>query len=817
MARKSPDQTARRKRDPSQNSLMRLLLRGAAVGLLAGTICHLLLILYVHPDRAQTRMAVAAAQAAGAQAQLVNQLVERWQFRLRSIASDPLLATPPATAAAQSQAEQALRLAFPEVASVQLITLGPLGIAGLHPDEVQLRNNIEMDMLRRASGGTVIPPESYPSDEGQLITFAQPVVTGEQNYASAVILLSVPAGQLGQWLATVSQSQGEVTLLQQIGSQPQTIVAVGQGDRRDQIQIANLNVPNWQLQFVPASSWLHHFDTQPLLLWLSLAGTLVGILLGCLLQAHDLRAALRRNLAALTGTGTFDLPGFAETRQQLGLRPPAAATSAPVQTPAPAVAPAPVRTPAPAPELLVEELPGDPAPVPDTIFRAYDIRGIAAEQLTDEVAYQIGLAIGSEAVARGQQQIVVGRDGRDSSERIARALIRGLQETGRDVIDVGMVPTPVLYFATFHLGTQSGVMVTGSHNPAEYNGMKIMLGGRTLSGRAIKALQDRIATRDFAAGRGSYRTEQVDDAYIDYITNDVAIAQPLKIVVDAGNGVTGLIAPRLFEALGCEVIPLFCDVDPRFPNHHPDPTVDANLRDLQRVVVSEGADLGLAFDGDGDRIGVVTGSGRIIAADRLLMLLAQDVVARNPGADVVFDVKCSRLLNNVISSFGGRPIMWKSGHSYMKEKMAETGALVGGEFSGHIFFNERWFGFDDGMYAGARLIEILSTSDPSLDNQLSSFPTTIATPELKIPASEQHKFELVAALAAHGQFGDGKVTTLDGVRVDYPDGWGLIRASNTTPALTARFEADDEAALERIQQLFREQLTAIDTSLEIGF
>jgi phosphomannomutase/phosphoglucomutase len=375
----------------------------------------------------------------------------------------------------------------------------------------------------------------------------------------------------------------------------------------------------------------------------------------------------------------------------------------------------------------------------------------------------------------------------------------------------------VLYFAAHQLGTQSGVMITGSHNSAEYNGMKIVIGGKTLSGGAIAALKTRIQERRYSQGKGAYRTEQIDDRYIDYIVNDVAIAQPLKVVIDAGNGATSDIAPRLFQELGCEVVPLYCDVDPTFPHHQPDPSVAENLADLVRAVLEKGADIGIAFDGDGDRVGVVSGSGEILPADRLLMLLAQDVVSRNPGADVIFDVKCSRNLNSVISSYGGRPIMWKSGHSFMKEKMAETGALLGGEFSGHIFFNERWFGFDDGMYAAARLIEILSTTDPNLDAQLALLPNSIGTPEIRLDVGEHAKFELVEQLAARARFADGKLTTLDGIRVDFPDGWGLVRASNTTPALTLRFEADSEQALARIKNLFKDQIREIDPGLDFGF
>jgi phosphomannomutase/phosphoglucomutase len=437
--------------------------------------------------------------------------------------------------------------------------------------------------------------------------------------------------------------------------------------------------------------------------------------------------------------------------------------------------------------------------------------------LTDDVVAAIGQAIGSEAQQQGQQTVIVAADGRHSSPRIKQAMIDGLLASGRDVIDIGMVPTPLMYFATHQLGTQSGVMITGSHNPAEYNGIKIVIDNRALSGEEIVALRARILSHQLSSGKGQLQTHSVEQDYIDYIINDVAIAQPLKIVLDAGNGVAGAVAPQLFEELGCEVIMLHCDVDGDFPNHHPDPSVEANLADLKQAIATHQADLGIAFDGDGDRLGVVTASGQTVPADRLLMLLAQDVVSRNPGADVLFDVKCTRNLNNLISHYGGRPIMWKTGHSFMKQKMAETGALLGGEFSGHIFFKERWFGFDDGLYAAARLIEILSTTDPDLDAQLAAFPDSFGTPELKIASDDTGKFTIIERLAKTGQFGDGKVSTLDGVRVDFADGWGLVRASNTTPMLILRFEADSEEALARIQQLFKDQLSSIDNTLDFGF
>nr|WP_322853354.1 phosphomannomutase/phosphoglucomutase [Marinobacter sp. X15-166B] len=379
------------------------------------------------------------------------------------------------------------------------------------------------------------------------------------------------------------------------------------------------------------------------------------------------------------------------------------------------------------------------------------------------------------------------------------------------------MPTPVLYFSTHHLDTGSGVMVTGSHNPANYNGLKMMLGGETLSGDAIQQLLQRIQAQDFVSGQGNLSDADVRRAYLDRIVGDIAVATSLKVVVDAGNGIAGELGPILMEELGCEVVPLFCEVDGDFPNHHPDPGKPENLDALIAKVQSEQADLGLAFDGDGDRLGVVTNSGQIIWPDRLLMLFARDVVSRNPGADVIYDVKCSRRLAGVISEAGGRPIMWKTGHSLMKAKMRETGALLAGEMSGHVFFQERWYGFDDGLYTAARLLEILGIEDRRSDEVFADFPDDISTPELTVEVTEATKFGLVNALMTHGEFGEGNVTTIDGVRVDYPDGWGLCRASNTTPVLVLRFEAETADALERIKTVFRTELNKVAPDVVVGF
>jgi phosphomannomutase/phosphoglucomutase len=452
-----------------------------------------------------------------------------------------------------------------------------------------------------------------------------------------------------------------------------------------------------------------------------------------------------------------------------------------------------------------------------SIFRAYDIRGIAERDFDDTVVHQLGLALGSEALDHDQQTITVGYDGRHSSPRIKTQLIQGIRDSGCNVIDLGLVPTPLVYFATHHLNSQSGVMVTGSHNPADYNGLKIVIAGKTYCDEQLQAIKRRIETQNLHQGAGTYNEHDISEQYIDTIINDVAIAQPLKIVVDCGNGAAGEVTPKLLEELGCEVIPLYCDIDGSFPNHHPDPSILSNLQDLINEVRNQDADLGIALDGDGDRIGVVTSSGDIILPDRLLMLFAQDVVSRNPGTDVIFDVKSTRHLNQLVSSYGGRPIMWKSGHSYIKEKMQETGALLGGELSGHIFFKERWFGFDDGMYAAARLIEILSTTDADLDKQIGQFPKSLCTPELHIDIEDEQKFGFIERMKNQANFAEGKVNDLDGIRADYPDGWGLVRASNTTPKLTLRFEADNAEALLRIQALFKNEILKIDNSINIHF
>ena len=457
-------------------------------------------------------------------------------------------------------------------------------------------------------------------------------------------------------------------------------------------------------------------------------------------------------------------------------------------------------------------------PAPE-IFKAYDIRGIVSTALTPKTVRHIGLALGSEAAARGIKSIVIGRDGRLSGPELSAALTHGITETGVDVIDIGRVPTPVTYFAAHELGTDSCVSVTGSHNPPEYNGLKMVLGGQTLYGEMIQDLRRRIARVDYCDGSGFVRHANVRQAYLDRIAGDVKLSRPMKIVIDCGNGVAGSMAPDLFRRMGCTVTELFCKVDGHFPNHHPDPSKPENLIDLQRAVHETGAELGLAFDGDGDRLGVVTRDGEIIFPDRQLMLFAADVLTRNPGAQIIYDVKCSRWVAESIRFQGGRPLMWNTGHALIKTKLKETGAALAGEMSGHMFFKERWYGFDDALYTGARLLEIVSRWADS-NWPLKNLPNAISTPELNIKMNEGEPHALVAKLKQGGRKllpGARELITIDGVRAEYADGFGLARASNTTPVVVLRFEADTQAGLVRIQNEFRTALKAVWPGIRADF
>jgi phosphomannomutase/phosphoglucomutase len=455
--------------------------------------------------------------------------------------------------------------------------------------------------------------------------------------------------------------------------------------------------------------------------------------------------------------------------------------------------------------------------ISEDIFRAYDIRGVVETALTPDAVTLIGQAFATEARVQGQSTVVIARDGRLSSPDLASALSKGLRAGGCDVIDIGMVPTPVLYYATHKLNTGTGIMVTGSHNPPQYNGLKMLIAGHSFYGDSIKSLYQRIVDGNIDSGDGTYQQRDLIPSYIDTITSDIQLARPLNIAVDCGNGVAGVLAVELFRKLGCTITELYCDVDGTFPNHHPDPSKPENLDDIKKAIADNSLDLGLAFDGDGDRVGIIDDRQNIIWADRQMMLYAADVLERKPGAQIIFDIKSSTNLEHFISEHGGEPLMWKTGHSFIKAKMKETGAELAGEMSGHIFFKERWYGFDDGLYSAARMLEILSKRNQPSSEIFAELPDSINTPELQIMFEEGEHYKFMDQFRQQANFENADILTIDGMRVNYPDGWGLIRPSNTTPCLVLRFEANSEAALEEIKTKFRQEILKQDSSLELPF
>lgn len=695
-----------------------------------------------------------------------------------------------------------------------------------------------LDMIRRAERGLPVPAEAHKVGEHWRLYLVEPLRTAPTAPIAGTLLVVFELQRLTAALPQLPQDAGKVALIQQFPAGPAQPLYEAGGGHGDVLSLTTDN-PAWRLEF-QAGSAMGAGAPNPLVLLAAVLLALAGALASLLLLQRSWNQALAADAQTLeqltqghkaAGLRLGPLEPLAQSIMQL--------VSRGRQTPAAPVASQPVRpTPpvadsaaAPLPPLedvldidILDDLPDEPmagAPsLPAEIFRAYDIRGVVGRTLSPEYVYWLGRAIGSESLDAGQPRVAVARDGRLSGPELLEQLIRGLTDCGCQVVDLGMVPTPVLYYATHTTEATSGVMLTGSHNPPDYNGLKIVIAGQTLSGERISALRQRLEQNLLHEGNGECQPLDILDSYTHRIVDDVLLARPLKVVVDCGNGVGGVIAQNLLEQLGCEVVALYCEVDGNFPNHHPDPGKPENLRDLQLIVKQHNADLGLAFDGDADRLGVVMANGEIICADRLLMLFAEDIVTRNPGADIVFDVKCTRQLPQLISRLGGRPVMWKSGHSLIKAKMQETQALLGGEMSGHVFFQERWYGFDDGLYSACRLLELVSmlTQDREQINAMfDRYPTGLSTPELHIEVGEKRKFALMNDLENTAEWGEqARVTTIDGLRVDYPDGWGLVRASNTTPVLVLRFEAEDAGGLERIRQRFREQLTRVAPDLTLN-
>jgi phosphomannomutase/phosphoglucomutase len=769
--------------------------------------------------------------------------------------------------------ERELLQMFPGAIRVRLLP------AGIRNPDTTSQPHISfacLDMLREAESNLKAPPVEVHviGTAQQHVDILQPVLSADNQSVVGHLQVTLQVEILQQWLNAL-QPAGYLSLTQSVENQPTALLA--ETGNKSNIGTRNGHVPvpgtRWDLNlWLPGDISVSVFNTNFILTFL--VGSLMSILVVLLLWrslsraiSNDVENFMRlivnelrdhkhhqfyfhlsefedgaRKVGNLPASRTMErerdtdvssismqdlrLDPNMETFKEEGLLTVEELTdssvyeeslrlqsgSKPASSPVPTPAPRPqAATPAAAPTAVPSATP------PAEIFKAYDIRGIVGRTLTAQHMLLIGKALGSEAITRGLASIAFARDGRLSGPELGQALVKGLMASGVNVVDVGMVPTPVLYFAAAELAGGSGVMLTGSHNPSDYNGIKMVLGDETLAGEAIQALKIRIDNKDFLEGSGQYRTSPQSNEYIQRVASDIKLARPLKIVIDSGNGVAGALAPQLFQTLGCEVVELYSEVDGRFPNHHPDPSQPENLRDLVEMVRSVNADVGLAFDGDGDRLGVVSPDGSVIWPDRLMMLFAADVLSRNPGAQIIFDIKCSNNLTKAIWEKGGEPVMWKTGHSLIKAKMKQSGALLAGEMSGHIFFKERWYGFDDALYAGARLLEIIAADSRKPQQIFASLPDAVNTPELRVDMREGEQQRFMDELMRRVDFPDANLIMIDGIRADFDNGWGLVRASNTTPSLILRFEGRDKQALIEIQEKFRTVMLQVNPDLQLPF
>ena len=769
---------------------------------------------------------------------LVDRLAEAEGVRrsvLSSLARDPLLITAleGGDRAGLQLLEDRFQQLVPGATRVRLLVAGHQELDQTVEPHLSYAS---LQLLRRAEKSTQPTPaevHQFATDQ-QHIAVAVRVMDASEANLLGTIHAAFPRGELQQAIDAVTDYQGRVEIRQLVKEASTLTLAENSGAKQakanpaGQIMVANTI---WEVVYWQKSALA--LDENVIKMYAASLGAallLVGLLM--FLQSKRFAALLKKDQASLINQLERMVAGKSPSQLAPELKEMSATlellahysreyrTKKTAKEGKPAVAQSLVS------EIHVDEeivtQPGGTSAVsgvelPAGIFRAYDVRGVVGDALTADVVYEIGRAVGSEAYEKGQQTVIVGRDGRDSSPALCDALCNGLKASGRDVVDLGQVPTPVLYFATHHLGSNSGVMVTGSHNPASYNGLKFVIDGNVLSSESIQAVRKRIESGDLVQGDGQSLQQDLIPDYIERITDDVRLARPLNIVIDCGNAIAGRVAPELFHALGCEVTELFCEVDGSFPNHHPDPSVPENLKALQEQVIAAKADIGLAFDGDGDRLGVVDSQGNIVWPDRILMFLAADVLSRHPGVDIIYDVKSTRHLAGEILAHGGRPLMWKTGHSMLKSKMKETGALLAGEFSGHIIFSERWYGFDDALYAGARLLEILAMDPRESAELFADLPDSVSTAELGMPLEEGESQRVMQEIFQHADFPDARLIDTDGLRIEFEHGWGLVRPSNTTPALVFRFEADSTEALETIQAQFRQLFSKVETSGQIPF
>ncbi|MEJ2528906.1 MAG: phosphomannomutase/phosphoglucomutase [Gammaproteobacteria bacterium] len=815
---------------------------GNSVSIFATTVLAVVVVIFVicgvvfygiqHAGQSQSQERQIKASAQGVAHNIAMQVVI-YKKILQGVSQDPQLITllEANDKSELSRKERELVRLFPEANFVQLL---PVGWDDPQTGSAEKFSFATLAMLRTVSKERRTSPAEVHqfNSEQQHIAMAAPVLKGKSGAVVGVVLISLPLDLIERAVAGAGADAGYLQV-EQVAGGASVLLAVNVPDGRNfSDTIDSIEIPGsiWSVAYGVGSTsvaWSDDIGFYGVLILGALLVVLLVLLLsyrfGSALKSDQrsivllVERLLQRRVAASENAKVSDLQGLMDHLVQMShsLENPEVAGKRKTRV-------VNKETGLPLPSNGNKSAGSGPAKasstsLPAAIFRGYDIRGIVSKDLTADVVYQLGRAIGSKAYDEGQQTVVVARDGRKSGLELASALCRGLMDSGRDVLDIGMVPTPLLYFATNFLGTSSGVMLTGSHNPPEYNGLKIVIAGKTLSGGEITSLRDRVSSGDLLQGKGSRTEQDLVADYLGRIAEDLHIARPLKVVIDCGNGVAGVIAPSLLKLLGCQVTELYCDVDGNFPHHHPDPSKPENLRALIEAVRSQQADIGIALDGDGDRIGVIDSQGNIIWPDRLLMLFAIDLLVRQPGADIIYDVKSSRHLAGQILSNGGRPLMWKSGHSLIKAKMQETGALLAGELSGHLFFKERWYGFDDGMYACARLLEIISADPRSSAELFAELPEGFSTPELTMMLPEGKNTELMEQLRASDGMPGAKLIQIDGIRAEFEHGWGLVRASNTMPAVIFRFEAEDAAGLKRLQELFRQRLLSIDPNLKLPF
>lgn len=845
-----------------KSGLMGIMLPSLVGSAIAAAICGVLIMILVIQPGSQQQIQITGQAHAQQYLQDLVQLGKSLQAGVAKVANSSLVKEALAAGNTQER-EQQLQELFPSASSVKIF---PKGKARKTQSTVPPISFSQLDMVAKAEKKDNATPEIHSHEKKSYLTIVKAIQNGDKIIGS--LLVSFELDALRTQLPELAAETGYVEIIQTFANQPSVVYSSGNAAHKQGAGIeAKGNVAHWSAVFYPSEN-LNVIGGYMGMAWGLVGASVVLVLLCAVISFVLLNKALQSNATALAShfqalfahekpSKAFSLGIFAsmaqtmqrlfedydrKTRQKINQAQQGQATAT-AEEKLPDFDPnysnddvldidiheddndllSGAATLDDSPLDLDEVDMAEPemvkmdVQVSAEIFRAYDIRGIVGDTLDKDVAYALGSAIGSEAKDNNQDTVIVGRDGRHSSPELAESLAGGIQSTGVNVIDIGVVATPLVYYATKTLNTQSGVMVTGSHNPPDYNGFKIVIADETLARDRIQGLRTRIEEGKLHKGQGQYEAADVSSDYLERICSDVVLAKPMRVVVDSGNGVAGPIASRLLDALGCMVTPLYADIDGNFPNHHPDPSNPDNLQDLIRTVQAEGAELGIAFDGDGDRLGVVTPDGKVIWPDRLLMLYARDLLSRNPGADILYDVKCSRDVAELVSSLGGRAIMSATGHSLMKAKMKETGAVVGGELSGHIFFNDRWYGFDDALYSAARMLEILSMEPISAEDVFAEFPEKVSTPELQVKVTEANKFRIMEKLEANGQFDGGNLVKLDGVRVDFPNSWGLIRASNTTPVLVARFEGDSEEALDNVKSIFRDQLLAVEPGLDIPF